>query len=456
MDPGRWQKIKPILDDVLVIEPDARSTFIRQACGNDDELISEVEALLDLDNLDSDPLERSAHDHLFPAHDRSLIGEQIGKYKIVSELGVGGMGAVYLAERADGAYTKKVALKLIKHGSNSRMILKKFVTERQILASLQHEKIAQLIDGGAADDGSPFIVMEYVEGTPITDYVTQNDLELNEKLELFLEVCSAVAFAHQNLIIHRDLKPSNIFVNDKGVPKLLDFGIAKPLEVDSAEGVTATHQFVFTPEYTSPEQVRGEKLTTAADIYSLGVILYELLIGRRPYRTDNRNITEIIRVGCASQAIAPSRAITKEDKDGPTPDGQPPTKNEKSKRSRRERASSLKGDLDSIVLKALRQEPDRRYSSDELFAQDIRRYLAGLPVAARADTWRYRTGKFIRRHRVSVAAAILIALSLCAGFVATIMQARIAAVERARAENRFNDVRHLANSFVFEINDKID
>lgn len=446
MDRERWKKIKPILEDALAVGQTGRTAFLKEACGGDAGLLDEVRELLILENEDADPLERPAHSYLFPSSGRSATGDQIDKYKIISELGTGGMGSVYLAERVDGAYTQKIALKLIKEGIDSSEVLTRFFNERQILATLQHDNIAHLIDGGTTDNGRPFLAMEYIEGVPITDFVSDNDQGLNERLKLFAAVCAAVSFAHKNLIIHRDLKPSNILVTKNGVPKLLDFGIAKLLPSGPAEAVTHTQHFVFTPEYASPEQVRGEKLTTATDIYSLGVILYELLAGQRPYRTDGSNISQIFHVVCESDPAAPSRARTRA------------TSNEQvaAKPNRPEFASQLKGDLDNIVLKALRKEPEHRYSSVDQLSDDISRYLAGLPVSASSDTWKYRTSKFIRRNRIAAAGVLFVFITLFGGLAATMYQARIARSERAKAENRFNDVRQLANSFVFEINDEIE
>ena len=444
MDQERWKKIKPILEDAIEAGPAGRTAFIVEACGGDDKLLTEVQELLALETDDDDLLERPAHSHLFSPNGRSKPGDQIDKYKIISELGIGGMGAVYLAERVDGNYTQKVALKVIKDGIDSTEVLNRFFNERQILASLQHDNIAHLIDGGSTSDGRPFLAMEYIEGVPITEYVSKADVGLEDRLNLFIEICSAVSFAHKSLVIHRDLKPSNILVSKDGVPKLLDFGIAKLIPNEPAEAVTVTLHFVFTPEYASPEQVRGEKLTTATDIYSLGVILYELLAGQRPYRTEGSNISQIIQVVCDADPTAPSRALTLvSDKAAARP-------------KTNEFASELKGDLDNIVLKALRKEPDRRYSSVDQLSEDISRYLAGQPVIASSDTWQYRTGKFLRRHRVAAAGVVLVFISLVAGLVATLYEARLARSERAKAENRFNDVRQLANSFVFEINDEIE
>ncbi|HRH40900.1 MAG TPA: protein kinase, partial [Pyrinomonadaceae bacterium] len=362
----------------------------------------------------------------------------------IGELGVGGMGAVFLAERSDGEFQQQVALKLIKRGMDSDAVLRRFINERQILASLEHPNIAHLIDGGTTADGLPYFVMEYVEGVPLIEFAEQQDLNLKERLDLFREVCSAVLFAHQNLVIHRDLKPSNILINKEGKAKLLDFGIAKLLKSES-ENQTATQHFAFTPEYASPEQVRGEKLSTATDIYSLGVILYELLTGVRPFKTESKNISEIIKAVCETEPVRPSAW-----QDTGTPRHRDTETNQTLTASphRPVPASQLKGDLDNIILKALRKEPERRYSSVEQFSEDIRRHQTGLPVTASKDTWSYRTSKFMQRNRIGVAAAALILITLLGGLFATLYQ-------RNKAQRRFNDVRQLANSFLFEFHDAI-
>ena len=446
MVPERWQTIKGVLAEALEIEPPMRSDFLTEACGGDDELRSEVESLLDVESNQIESLEVSAYISLYANNGQPKPGDRIDRYEIVREIAVGGMGSVFLAKRIDGAFDQNVALKLIKAGMDSESIIRRFFTERQILASLKHPNIAQLMDGGTTDKGQPFIVMEYVAGVTIKDFVDANSLDLNARLELFCRVCSAVSFAHQNLVIHRDIKPSNVLVTSQGDPKLLDFGIAKLLTSTAESDVTSTQSPAFTPDYASPEQILGEKLTTASDIYSLGILLYELLTGSRPYKTDSRNYSKIIKAVCQDEPSAPSRLRTISREMVETGEqielSIPPSK--------------LKGDLDNIVLKALRKEPHRRYASVEQFSDDIRHYLQGLPVSASADTWSYRTAKFVKRNRIAVVATFIVAASLIAGIVTTFYQARIARSERAKAEARFNDVRRLANSFVFEINDEIE
>jgi non-specific serine/threonine protein kinase/serine/threonine-protein kinase len=352
------------------------------------------------------------------------------------------MGAVYLAVRADDQYNKQVALKVVQAGIESEEIIRRFRHERQILASLEHPNIARLLDGGVSDDGLPYFVMDYVEGVPLHQYCDEHRLSINQRIALFRTVCSAVHYVHQNLIVHRDLKPSNILVTADGTLKLLDFGIAKLLKPEfgsAAIDATRAEVRLMTPGYASPEQVRGEPVTTATDVYSLGVILYELLTGHRPYRLKSNAPGEVIRVVCEQEPEKPSE-IVKTSEDGGAARSI----------STEKLARQLYGDLDNIVLKALRKEPQRRYLSVEQFAEDLRRHVEGLPVTAHADSLRYRAGKFVQRHRAGVAAAALIAVSLIAGIVSTTWQAQVARSERARAERRFNDVRKLANTFLFQ------
>lgn len=465
MTPQKWQQIKAILEDAVEIEPAARPAFIEKACRGDAELRDQVEAFLSRNDTNAERLDEgvlSSLDELLQPAESPLIGTKIGHYKVLSELGAGGMGTVFLAERSDGQFEQRAALKLIKRGMDSDAIIRRFVTERQILASLRHPNIANLLDGGTTDDGLPYFVLEYVDGATLTEYADRERIGLEQRLDLFREVCSAVSFAHSNLVIHRDLKPSNILVTADGHAKLLDFGIAKLLTSDAANE-TATGSFAFTPEYASPEQVRGETLTTASDVYSLGVILYEFLTGRRPYRADSKSIGEIIKAVCETEPRPPSSAVS----NAAVPAGQwktdtPNGDEHRTKGSETDTrplsvitAPQLKGDLDNIILKALRKEPERRYLSVEQLAEDIRRYLAGLPVAASSDSFKYRAMKFARRHRAGLSAALVVLLALIAGVGATLYQARVAQREREKAEHRFNDVRALANSFLFEFHDAI-
>ena len=433
MDPEYWQKLKAILDDVMELPPERREEFLVSACDGDAALRQEVDSMLAFEDSDLGGLDDPGFSFSYPDENvppaSPFIGKTIGNYRVLESLGSGGMGVVFLAERADDSFDQKVALKLIKRGMDSDAVLRRFLNERRILASLKHRNIARLLDGGTTEDGLPYFVMEYIEGRPIVEYSQGSNLTIDEKLDLFLNVCSAVSVAHQNLVIHRDLKPSNILVTMEGSPKLLDFGIAKVLS-GGERLVTATQQFVFTPDYASPEQVRGEQLTTASDIYSLGVILYEVMTGTRPYNIAGASFGEIHRIVGETNPAKPSAV-------GST------------------HAKSLRGDLDNIILKSLRKEPERRYSSVEQLSSDIHNYLDGRPVSASRDSWGYRSGKFIRRHVYAASAAALIALSLIGGMGATLYQAQIARRERATSEKRFTEIRRLTSSIMFEMNDKI-
>jgi serine/threonine protein kinase len=380
---------------------------------------------------------------------------RIGPYRLVRELGQGGMGTVYLATRED-VFHKRVALKILKRGMDTESIVRRFRTERQILAGLDHPNIARLLDGGATADGLPYLVMEFIDGKPLAEHADRNDLATNERLRLFVELCAAVHYAHQNLVIHRDIKPANVLVTADGVPKLLDFGIAKLLNAElsghTLTAATAQGHLMMTPEYASPEQVRGESVTTATDVYSLGILLYELLTGRQPYRITSRAMPEIVRAVCESDPVRPSLAIASvSEAAASTTSWAGVLRAPDPERLRRR----LQGDLDNIVMKAISKDPQRRYVSVDQFAEDVRRHLAGLPVLARADTVRYRTAKFLRRHRAAVAAAAAVFVALIAGIAGVAWQAQVARAERARAEQRFNDVRSLANAFLFETHDAI-
>ncbi len=339
--------------------------------------------------------------------------------------------------------------------------MRRFRTERQILAGLDHPNIARLLDGGATADGLPYLVMEFVDGMPLAEHADTRQLDTTARLQLFLLLCTAVQYAHQNLVIHRDIKPANVLVTHDGVPKLLDFGIAKLLNAElsgeTLAAATAPGLQMMTPEYASPEQVRGEQVTTATDVYSLGILLYELLTGRQPYRVTSRAVPEIVRVVCESEPLRPSLVVSRPAEsraDAPTIEGAAATHSPRIPDPQRLRRR-LEGDLDNIVMKAISKEPQRRYVSVDQFAEDVRRHLTGLPVLARHDTVRYRTSKFVRRHRGAVAAAAAVFVTLIAGIVGTTWQARVARAERTRAEQRFNDVRSLANAFLFDMHDAV-
>jgi serine/threonine-protein kinase len=365
----------------------------------------------------------------------------VGAYRLLQEIGRGGMGAVYRAVRDDDEYRKRVAIKLLRKGMDSEEILRRFRNERQILAGVEHPHIAKLHDGGTAEDGRPYFVMELVEGQPLDAWCDGRRLSVPERLHLFRKVCAAVHYAHQNLIVHRDLKPANVLVTEAGDPKLLDFGIAKLLNPELAGGGADPTRFesrLMTPSYASPEQVRGERITTASDVYSLGVILYELLTGQRPYGLEGASLPEITRAVCEQEPTRPSRVVRRVDGagGGAGPPGSPSAETLSSRRgsSADKLGRRLSGDLDNIVMMALRKEPHRRYGSVEQLSDDLRRHLEGLPVAARKPTVAYRAGKFVARHRAGTAAAAVAILGLLAFAGAMAVQSARVASERDRAE----------------------
>jgi serine/threonine protein kinase/tetratricopeptide (TPR) repeat protein len=417
---GRWERLEALFHKALPLPPEARGTLLDRECADDPGVRAEVERLLAAH-------ERAGGFIQVPAltaagigpGEEQIEGRRIGAYRLVRELGRGGMGAVYLAERADGAFAQQVAIKLIKRGMDTDHVLARFRSERQILASLDHPHIARLLDGGSTADGLPYLVMEYIDGQPIDEFANARTLSVADRLRLFLEVCDAVSYAHAQSVIHRDIKPLNILVTPSGVPKLLDFGIAKVLHDTADEATsTVTGLRLLTPEYASPEQVEGRHATAASDIYSLGVVLYELLTGRSPYRLSSRAPQDVAAAVCTTEPERPSTAVTR----------MPGSAGDAVRRRRRESAAGhaalsgamtarqlsrmLRGDLDTIILAALRKEPARRYPSVAAFADDLRRHLDGRPVLARTDGVLYRAGKFVRRNRAAVAAAGLAAASV--------------------------------------------
>jgi eukaryotic-like serine/threonine-protein kinase len=444
----RWRQIETLLNSALdEPEPAKRKLLLDRICANDPELRAEVESLLAHDGPSQTFIESPAYtfaaELLTDDANDGLENHQVGAYKVIREIGRGGMGAVYLAMRGDDAFDKQVAIKLIKRGMDTDAILSRFVMERQILAQLDHPNIARLLDGGTTPDNLPYIVMEYVDGIPITDYCDRHRLTTNERLNLFRIVCDAVQHAHQNLVVHRDLKPSNVLITRDGVPKLLDFGISKVLEPElSALSIerTRTEFRMLTPDYTSPEQVRGEKLTTTSDVYSLGVMLYELLTGVRPHRVTNSAPHELARLVCEQEPAKPSH--TSADSGLRIAELHNLRHRESAIRNPQSESGKsdfrnpkfLRGDLDNIVLMALRKDPQRRYESAAQLSSDIERHLTGLPVIARKDTFKYRTNKFVKRNKVGVAAAVIVALSLITGLAVAITQARIANQRRVQAE----------------------
>ena len=426
-----WRRVDELLQSALDCEPSQRASFLEEACAGDSPLRQQVEALLAADGDASDFLERPAiQSDTLPATEASygsLVGRRIGAYRILRELGRGGMGAVYLAQRADAQFRRQVAIKLVKHGMDSAAILHRFQSERQILASLDHPHIASLLDAGTTEDGLPYFVMEYVDGQPIDIYCKRHHLSTRERLHLFSLVCAAVQHAHEHHVVHRDLKPSNILVTEAGVPKLLDFGIAKLLAPENAEAMANATTIGFrpmTPAYASPEQVRGEPVTPVSDVYALGVLLYVLLTGRPPYRVENATAAEISRAVCEQEPEKPSTAVGRCPQI-PTTDTEP--LNVRTSESPRatphaEAAAlrrSLAGDLDNIAMMALRKEPSRRYSCVVQFADDVRRHLEGRPVLARRNCLGYRAGRFVTRNKTAVVSAV-------AGVMATVAAVAVA------------------------------
>ena len=441
--PERWQRVREVFEHVSELEPVAQRSFLERVRDDDGELHAEVASLLAAHAAPEAAIDRSAVEYLPPgALEPDLEdwhGRRIGAYELLTCLGRGGMGEVWRARRADTHYDKEVAVKLVRIGYASDYVMQRFRSERQILAVLEHPNIARLVDGGVTEEGQPYLVMELVDGRPIDEYCESHALPIVERLRLFRDVCAAVSYAHQRLVVHRDLKPSNILVTAEGTVKLLDFGIAKILQPPAADGVqndaTRTTLRALTPAFSSPEQILGLNITTASDVYSLGVVLFHLLAGRSPYRTDLASTRDAIQDVCETEPLRPSVAAAR-----------PATGKARALPDR---------DLDDITLKALRKEPEKRYSSVEQLSEDLRRYLAGLPVMARGEHLSYRAGKFARRHRVELAAGILILVALLAGIVVTSRQARIADQQRARAERHFASVRALANTFMFQMDDSI-
>jgi len=414
-------RVQRVFQEAADLDPASRSAYVRRVSLGDERLAARVLGLIQVfEKTEASEAWKTTAIEQFAAE---ALEADLDRYRLLEHIGSGGMGVVYKAVRADDEFSKLVAVKIVLL-PDPAMILR-LRKERQILAGLEHPNIARLLDGGTSKDGSPFLVMEYVDGIPINRYAQEGKLSTNDILALLDKVCAAVSYAHRNLIVHRDLKPANILVTADGEPKLLDFGIAKV--VDGTGERTRTGLIAMTPEYASPEQIGGGLITTATDVYSLGVLLYELLTGGGPYRRGEG-------------ALELAESVVKE---APLP------------------MSATAGrrfdpDLENIVQMALRKEPERRYASIDQFSEDLRRYMDGRPVVAHRDTLAYRANKFVRRNAVGVAAGGLLLVTLLAGIAGTAWQAHVAKLERARAERRFNDVRHLADSFLFEFNASIE
>ncbi len=413
-----WTRTKELFNLALEREPEARSAYLHEACDGDEALRAEVDSLLQSHYRADSFLEGSGPALLDAAPARDMIGRRVGDYRIVGEAGRGGTSIVYLAERADQQYEKRVAIKMLRSGEDSAEILQRFRLERQTLAKLDHPNIVTLLDGGATAEGLPYLVMDFVEGVPVDQYCDELGLSLTDRLKIFRAVCDTVEYAHRSGVIHRDLKPSNILVTSEGVPRLLDFGIAKlrdPKQSSLSTPATLSGTHAMTPEYASPEQLRGQPVTAATDIYSLGVLLYVLLCGQHPYRTAGRSLLELERMVCEAVPARPSVAATRPEEVPSAPERVPASRDQQSTGLRR----ALRGDLDAIALKALSKEPERRYLSAGAFSDDIGRYLSGMSVTARRTTFLYRTTKFVMRHRESMVVLLIAvaALGLVAGWV---------------------------------------
>ena len=419
-DPDRWRRLESLFFAALELEPGARSVFLNQSCATDPEMRLEVENLLGAAGKPLTGLRRPVEDAAREVVQDGATARRIGAYELVRLLGEGGMGLVYLARRADDQYRRQVAIKLMHAGLGHHPdMLRRFRAERQILANLDHPNIARLLDGGITPEGSPYLVMEYIDGIPIDDYCRRAQLPIAERLRLFRIVCEAVEYAHRDLVVHRDIKPGNILVTAAGAPKLLDFGIAKLLNPEASDltlMATRTTGRLMTPEYASPEQVRGQPVSTATDVYALGVLLYELLVGRAPFKMDSASPLEIARAICEREPLRPSTAARHNPAVAVL------------------EARSLRGDLDNIVIKAMRKEPARRYASVSQFSDDLRRYLEGYPVEAAGGAWRYRAGKFIKRHKAGVGFAAAGVVAVLAFGIAMGILAHRAALERETAE----------------------
>ena len=418
---ARWQQIQSLFEQVVDSGTGERAAYLARACGDDVELRSSVESLLESDNRTEDPLLQAigqAAESLLEDHQDRLIGTRVGAYRIVSILGHGGMSTVYRGERDESQYQQTVAIKVLQHATLHPRLRNRLHSERHILATLDHPSIARLIDSGDLDDGTPYLVMEHVDGESIDSYCDSRTLFIRERLELFVQVCAAVQYAHRNLVVHRDIKPSNIFVTAEGAPKLLDFGIAKLLAPESLSHtlpVTRLQERILTPENAAPEQVLGRPITTATDTYALGVLLYQLVTGRSPYRLLSYSQLQLERAICMDDPLRPSQMVVA--KLGNEKDADRSRISDRRGLSPQRLRTRLSGDLDAIIAMAMRKEPDRRYPSVEALADDLNRHLLGQPVRARHGDWRYNTAKFLRRHLIMVAGvtAAFLGLALVAG-----------------------------------------
>ena len=444
--PASRDAVKALFDEVADLDAAGAARHLA-ASGAPPEVVAEVRSLLDWHRDSGDFLETAAP-ALRDLDVDPIIGQSLGAWRVVGVVGQGGMGVVYRAERADDAFTRQAAIKVIGPGADAAGVVERFRRERQTLADHDHRNIARLIDGGSTPAGQPYLVMEFVDGEPIDRDCDDRRLSIDERLELFVRVCNGVQYAHENLVVHRDIKPDNILVTADVTPKLLDFGVARLLSrADGADDGDTTATWLMTPDFASPEQMAGRASATSTDVYSLGVVLYVLLTGERPYRLRGATPAAILAALEAAVVRPPSVVATDGDAAG-------------ERASRRATtapalAARLRGDLDAIALKALARHPADRYSSVADLRRDIRAVRTSWPVTARPATFGYVAGKFVRRHTKAFAAAAIVLLVVVGGVAGVLWQASVAARERVKAERRFNDVRRLANAFMFDVNDTI-
>jgi serine/threonine protein kinase/tetratricopeptide (TPR) repeat protein len=420
MTPERWKQAEDLFNRALDEPVTTREAWLAKECAGDDEMRREVAGLLASDAQTKSNLAGSVKSAVLSL-EATPPARFVGPYELLRELGRGGMGTVYLGKRTDEVYDKDVAIKLVTPGMDTDFLLARFKRERQVLASLEHPNIARLLDGGTAQTGEPYFVMEYIPGVPITQFCQEKQLSVADRLRLFLPVCAAVTYAHSRFVVHRDLKPGNILVEENGTPRLLDFGICKLLLANPMEAAETMTQGMgmMTPDYASPEQVRGEPVTVASDTYSLGAVLYELLTGTRPHKIGKYTPIELERSICETPTVRAS-AVRPE----------------------------LRGDIDNILMRAMAKDPARRYGTVEQFAEDIRRHLDNRPVVAAPDSVWYRSRKFVERHHRLVLATAVTVLVLAVGLLYAERQRRL-------AEQRLQDVRQLVNRFVFDVHDTV-
>lgn len=426
MDKQHWGLLKSILEGALELKESEIDDYLIKSSNGDTQLLAELRSMLFNQSGVTEAIENHQISPLFLLP--NLEGEIFGQYRLLRKLGSGGMGVVYLAERIDGEYDQKVALKILQNRFQHESFIQKFKNEKQILANLIHPNIVRILDGGTSKHDWPYLVMEYVEGISITDFISEEDLSLKEKLKLFERLCQVISFAHQNLIIHRDIKPVNILVNKDGELKLLDFGIAKLINSDS-QNTHETQQIMLTPDYASPEHITGSLLSASSEVYSLGVLLYEMITGSNPFDYHGKNISEIIETICKVEPLPPSALLEK-------------------KLGARSEVQKLKGDIDNICLQSLRKNPKERYQSVYLLSQDILKFLNNHPVTATKGKWQYRSRKFVERNWTGIATAAGILGIILIGLFSSLHQAN-------KAQKMFVDLRSLTGSMLFEFHDAI-